>query len=92
MGMTNYHIGPHATASGHFRPHGITWDYHNRLSEIIRPNLFKQNVIVTDSNNNVSLFLLNDKFFCFFFKCSVSFLVLLKRHRQKTAKNILKLH
>jgi len=26
-------------------------DYHIGLSEIIRPNLFKHNLIVTDSNN-----------------------------------------
>jgi len=36
---------------GHFEPHGITWYYHNGLSEIIRPNIFKHNLIVTDSNN-----------------------------------------
>jgi len=33
---------------GHY---GITWDYHTGLSEIIRPNLFKHNLIVTDSNS-----------------------------------------
>jgi len=56
--MNNYHIGgrednigSHGTALGHFGPHGITWDYHTGLSEIIRPNLFKHSLIVTDSNN-----------------------------------------
>jgi len=59
--MTNYHIGPHWTTSdhtgqhritlGHFGPHEITWDYHTGLSEIIRPNLFKHNLLVTHSNN-----------------------------------------
>ena len=47
-GMTNYHIGAHGTTLGHY---GITWDYHTGLSEIIRPNLFKHSLIVTDSNS-----------------------------------------
>jgi len=65
---TSDHIGPHGTASGHFGPHGITWDYHTGLSEIIRSNLFKHNLIVTDSNNkwHVGWAWLNDKLFSSF--------------------------
>jgi len=63
-GMTNYHIGLRGTTSKHIgqyrttwdrfgplRTTWITWDYHTRLSEIIRPNLFRHNLIVTNSNN-----------------------------------------
>jgi len=34
------------TDVGPFRTTCITWDYHTGLSEIIRPNLFKHNLMV----------------------------------------------